>query len=110
MHTATDAFTHSAFRQKQAGAYLWERITHTGDAADDPAVKPKRVQMAYAVEKNVIARYNGNRTNEKIGNDFHDDTGKCYVLPIDFRQNKLMTFAQAADVTKASIISDFNRI
>lgn len=110
MHTATDAFAHSAFQQKQAGAYLWERITHTGDAADDPAVKPKRVQMAYAVEKNVVARYNGNRSGEKIGNDFHDDTGKCYVLPISFRQNKLMTFAQAADVTKSSIISDFKLV
>lgn len=110
MHTATDAFAHSAFKQKQAGSYSWERITHTGDAADDTSVVPRRAQMAYAVEKNVVARYNGNRSGEKIGNDFHDDTGACYVLPIGFRQNKLLTFAQAADVTKASIISDFKLV
>lgn len=63
--------------------------------------------MAYAVEKNVISRYKGNRSGEKIGNDFHDDTGDCYQLPILFRQNKIMTFAQSADITKSSIISDF---
>ncbi|MEY8367028.1 S8 family serine peptidase [Anaerovoracaceae bacterium 41-7] len=107
MHAATDAFAHSAFHQKQAGAYSWVRITHTSNAADDPDVAPKRVQMAYAVEKNVISRYKGNRSGEKIGNDFHDDTGDCYQLPILFRQNKIMTFAQSADITKSSIISDF---
>lgn len=107
MHTATDAFAHSAFKQMQSGSYSWVRITHTSDAADDPSVVPKRVQMAYAVEKNVVSRYNGNRSGEKIGNDFHDDTGNCYKLPIGFRQNKIMTFAQAADVTKTSIISHF---
>ena len=110
MHTATDAFAHSAFQQMQAGSYSWRRITHTNDAADKTSVVPRRAEMAYAVEKNVIARFKGNRSGEKIGNDFHDDTGACYKLAIGFRQNKLMTFAQAADVTKATIISDFKLV
>ena len=110
MHTATDAFAHSAFQQMQAGSYSWHRITHSNDAADKPSVAPRRAEMAYAVEKNVIARFKGNRSGEKIGNDFHDDTGSCYKLAIGFRQNKLMTFAQAADVTKTTIISDFKLV
>lgn len=49
----------------------WVKIPHTSDAADNPDIAPKRVQMAYAVEKNVISRYNGNISGEKIGNEFH---------------------------------------
>lgn len=108
MHTATDAFAHSAFEQSTSGSWSWSRILHPD--ADDETHIARRVQMAYAVERNVVARFNNQRGNEKIGNDFHADTGGLYDSPIGFRLNKIWTFASAADVTKPIIETHFKKL
>lgn len=101
VHSATDAFAHSAFKQKEVGSYSWIRIQHTLDPndidpADDPTVKPKRAELAYEVEKNALARCNKTRT-VRIDLDFHDNTREGYILPTLFRQNKMLTFAKASN-------------
>lgn len=108
MHTATDAFAHSAFEQSTSGSWSWSRILHPD--ADDETHIARRVQMAYAVERNVVARFNNQRGNEKIGNDLHADTGGLYDSPIGFRLNKIWTFASAADVTKPIIETHFKKL
>lgn len=109
MHVATDTFAHSAFAQMQSGSYSWKRITHTNGAADDPTHHPKRVQMAYAAEKNVVSRYNGNRGNYHTCNDFYNTTSGAYDL-LTFRITKMRTFAEAAGYTTESVLSKFGKL
>lgn len=109
MHVATDTFAHSAFKQQLSGSYPWVRITHTGGAADDVTVFPKRVQMAYAVEKNVVSRYNEKRGNYHTCNDFYNTASGAYT-GLTFRITKMRTFAEAAGYNTTSVLGDFGRL
>lgn len=109
MHVATDTFAHSAFRQIGTGSYPWTRITHTADAADDVTFFPKRVQMAYAVEKNVVSRYNGNRGNYHTCNDFYNTASGAYT-GLTFRITKMRIFAEAAGYGTADVLGDFGKL
>lgn len=115
MHTATDAFAHSAYTQRQSGSWPWVRIKHDlknhVNDADDPTWVPRRIKLAYAVENNVLDRYNGKRSGENnIGNDLHADTGSLYDNPIGFRLNKIWTFANATGVDKTIIVTHFKKL
>lgn len=115
MHTATDAFAHSAYTQSTSGSYSWTRIQHDLknhiNDADDPTWVPRRIQMAYAVEKNVVDRFDNKRSGENnIGNDLHADTGSLYDSPIGFRLNNIWKFANATGVDKSIIVTHFKKL
>ena len=107
MHAATDVFAHSAFAKAANPDHPWARIQHP--EADDVGYRSKRVQMAYAVEKNVVSRYNGNRGNYHTCNDFYNTASGAYDSP-DFRITKMRSFAEAAGYTTESVLSKFQKL
>lgn len=107
VHTATDAFAHSAFYKPNAGYNAWTRITHTV-GADDISFYPKRFRLAKDVISNTVARMNREKT-DFIGNDF---AGKSANYPNDasFKINKIKNFAQSAGVTSTSVLNKLDMI
>lgn len=107
VHTAADAFAHSAFYKPNAGYNAWTRITHTV-GADDITFYPKRFRLAKDVISNTIARFNKEKT-DFIGNDF---AGKSANYPNDasFKINKIKNFAQSAGVTSTSVLNKLDII
>lgn len=105
LHTATDAFAHSAF-YKPTTSLTWKRITH--DNADEVTYKPGRFRIAEDVKENTIERFNKTKT-DFIGNDLHG-ASNLYSFSSDFRVNKMKAFAENAGVTDSAILNDFNKI
>lgn len=92
MHTATDVFAHSTM-QKWNGR--WQRIKHgevsKGYGADKTYVQPRRYTMALRVERNIIYRYQGKRTDVPVMHDFHasgDENGTYYTMDATDKRSK----------------------
>lgn len=107
MHNAMDAFAHSTFKQSP-NIGSWYRITHP--EADSVAFCSDRHDFALQVQKNVINRYKGNRSGIHICHDFHDPDRSVYTTSVNFRLNKMKTFAEKAGVTNENILTDYGII
>lgn len=109
MHTATDVFAHSSFYMPSTSV-TWQRIKHgPTNLADDKTFRSGRYQMAIAVEKNVVSRYNGNRTGYDTCNDFYNTASGAYDS-LNFRITKIKTFAVEAGYTNSSVLADFAKL
>ena len=106
LHTATDAFAHSTFYKPNSS---WVRITHEPvNLADDTTFIGTRFLMAKEVKDNIIARHSKEKT-DFIGNDFYCNNF-LYQTSLEFRLNKLKSFAQSAGVTNTTILNNFDKI
>ena len=105
LHTAMDAFAHSAF-QKTSDYTALNRIAHPD--ADDVTYVPGRYEIAKDVRDNVKERFNKTRSGN-IANDFHG-ASSLYSSNSTFKINKMRSFAVNAGVTKSTYLSDFAKI
>lgn len=119
MHTATDTFAHSTYERATSTAD-WKRIKHVPEndpAADSTAVKPRRHKMAVRVERNVVYRFQGSRTEVPVGHDFHaagDTAGDYYkenLTPAEeYLVANLRIYAQNAGVTDTTVLNHYDMI
>lgn len=104
-----DACAHSTFETKSTAigsTATWKRITHADGPngipkADDPDYRPQRTEMAAKILANVMRRSGAVTETSNVGNSSDDFyPGEVFLnTKLNFRMNKIKTFAQSAGMT-----------